>query len=101
MRISAEALSISLVVRRITVGSTPFRWEVHRADAGGPIHVSPERFVSMEAAYKAGQARLEEFIPKRSLPPGITHNRQWRARRTGPECQDIHGSPEQLASAVS
>ena len=99
MRITAEALSISIVVRRITVGSAPFRWEVHRADAMGPIHVSPERFASMEAAYRAGQARLEEFIPKRSMPPGITHNRQWRSRQIGPGSHDVHSSPEPLASA--
>jgi hypothetical protein len=34
-----------------------------------PVYVSPEAFVSMEAAYRAGQARLAEFTPPpRSIP---------------------------------
>lgn len=83
MRLTKEALSISIVVRRLRLGAMPFGWEVHHADAAAPIHVSPDRFSSMEAAYRAGQARLEEFIPKRSMPPGVTANRQWQARRFG------------------
>jgi hypothetical protein len=78
MRITSEALSVSVVVRRVTVGSAPFAWEIHRAGATGPIHVSPDRFRGMEAAYKAGQARLDDFIPKRSTRPG---DRQWAAGR--------------------
>lgn len=78
MRITSEALSVSVVVRRVTVGSAPFGWEIHRAGATGPIHISADRFRSMEAAYKAGQARLEDFIPKRSTRPA---DRQWAAGR--------------------
>ena len=67
MRTLRETLSIDLVVRRVTIGAMPFTWEVCRADAPNPIHVSPDRFPSMEAAYRAGQARLPEFMPKRSM----------------------------------
>ena len=81
-RISKEALAISVVVRRVAIGAAPFGWEVHRAGAAGPIYVSSDRFRSMEAAYKAGQARLEEFIPTRSMPPGVTANRLWQSGQT-------------------
>jgi hypothetical protein len=63
MRVTKEALAVS--VRRVRIGTTPFGWEVHYAAAAKPIHVSPETFRSMEAAYRAGQARLAEFIPQR------------------------------------
>jgi hypothetical protein len=62
MRVSKEALAVSVVVRRVKTGAAPFGWEVHHAAAPRPIHVSPETFRSMEAAYRAGQARLEEFV---------------------------------------
>jgi hypothetical protein len=75
MRLTKEALSVSIVVRRTGVGAAPFGWEVH-VTGSGPIHVSSERFRSMEAAYRAGQARLADFIPKRSMPPGVTEYRQ-------------------------
>jgi hypothetical protein len=78
MRITSEALSVSVVVRRVTVGSAPFGWEIHCAGATGPIHVSADRFRSMEAAYRAGQARLGDFIPKRSTR---AEDRQWAAGR--------------------
>ncbi len=65
MRVTKEALAVSVVVRRIKIGAAPFGWEVHHAAAAKPIHASPETFRSMEAAYRAGQARLAEFIPQR------------------------------------
>ena len=65
MRVSQEALALSVVVRRVGVGSAPFNWEVHRAGAPAPVQVSAERFRSMEAAYQAGQARLTGLISKR------------------------------------
>ena len=68
MRISKEALALSVVVRRIHVGAAPFAWEVHRTSASAPVQVSAERFRSMEAAYQAGQARLADLIAKRSRP---------------------------------
>jgi hypothetical protein len=83
MRTSKELLSLSIVVRRVRVGSAPFGWEVHRVDTAGPIHVAPDRFRSMEAAYRAGQARLAEFIPKRSMPPGVTEKREWEESQIG------------------
>jgi hypothetical protein len=83
MRITREALSVSILVRRVGVGAASFGWEVHHADTAGPIHVSPDRFRSMEAAYRAGQARLPEFVTKRSRPPGVTGNRQWQLRQGG------------------
>jgi hypothetical protein len=65
MRVSQEALALSVVVRRVRMGPTPFGWEVHRADAPRPVQVSTERFRSMEAAYQAGQTRLADLIAKR------------------------------------
>jgi hypothetical protein len=66
MRISKEALAVSVVVRRVAFGATPFRWEVHR-DPGAVIHVSADRYRSMDAAYRAGRARLGDFISSRSV----------------------------------
>ncbi len=80
-RITKEALAISIVVRRrAKVGANPFGWEVHGADTAEPIHISPERFASMEAAYGAGQARLEEFIPKRRYSPEVAEYQRMMAR---------------------
>ena len=80
-RITKEALATSVVVRRRTrAGIAPFGWEVHGADRAEPLHVSPDRFTSMEAAYGAGQARLEEFIPKRSIMAEATQNHRWQSR---------------------
>jgi hypothetical protein len=80
-RITKEALAISVVVRRRARGGiAPFGWEVHGADTAEPLHVSPDRFVSMEEAYGAGQARLAEFIPKRSMPAEANENHRWMDR---------------------
>jgi hypothetical protein len=84
MRISKEALSVCVVVQRAGVGAAPFGWAIKRLDTDSIIHFSSERFRSMDAAYRAGQARLSEFIPKRSMPPGVTENRLWQSRQIGP-----------------
>lgn len=68
MRLSKEALSIRLVVRRARRGTAPFIWEINKDSMAEPVYVSPDAFVSMEAAYQAGQARLAEFTP----PPRLT-----------------------------
>jgi len=65
MRVSKEALALSVVVRRVHVGATPFGWEVHRAGVPRLVQVSVARFRSMEAAYQAGQACLTDLIAKR------------------------------------
>jgi hypothetical protein len=83
MRITKEALSVSVVVRRVGVGGAPFGWAILRTDTDTLSHVSPERFRSMDAAYRAGQARLADFIPKRSMPPGVTEHRVWQASQIG------------------
>jgi hypothetical protein len=83
MRITKEALSVRIVVRRTEVGAAPFRWQVYGEEGAEPIHVSPERFRSMEAAYCAGQARLTEFIPKRSIAPEVMWNRHSEFRPFG------------------
>ena len=70
MAVSIEALSTSVVVRRVGRGSAPFGWEIHRSDLESLVHVSPARFGSMDAAYAAGTAQLPEFTPKRSAPLG-------------------------------
>jgi len=84
MRLSTEALGTSVVVRRVWIGAAPFRWEVCRGDPGTPLFVSSDRFRSMHDAYLAGQARLSEFLPRRSMPPGVTKNREARSREIGP-----------------
>jgi hypothetical protein len=61
MRLSKEALSTRIVVRRARRGVAPFVWEVNRDSMAAPVYVSPEAFGSMEAAFVAGQARLGEF----------------------------------------
>lgn len=82
-RITKEALGISVIVRRRAKGGhAPFGWEVHGADTAEPLHVSPDRFVSMEEAYGAGKARLNEFIPKRSSYGQGTLNHRWQSRHT-------------------
>ena len=83
MRITKEALSVSVVVRRVGVGSAPFGWEIHRTDTMVLAHASADRYKNMDAAYNAGQARLMEFIPKRSPPPGITENRERQSCMVG------------------
>ena len=69
MRISKEALSVRVVVRRAKRGAAPFVWEINRDNMAEPVFVSPETFRSMESAYRAGRARLTEFVPSaRSMP---------------------------------
>jgi hypothetical protein len=80
-RISKEALAISIIVRRrARAGAAPFGWEVHGADTAEPLHISPDRFTSMEEAYGAGKARLDEFIPKRPSHPEGNTNHRWQSR---------------------
>jgi hypothetical protein len=88
VRLSKEALSVSIVVRRGFVGIAPFRWEVHRAETAASIFVSSDRFLSMEAAYTAGMARLAEFIPARAPGP-----ERWR----GSTCATINEQKEPVA----
>jgi hypothetical protein len=64
MAVTKEALSTSVVVRRVGTGAAPFGWEIIRTDMERLIHASPARFGSMDAAYTAGAAQLAEFIPK-------------------------------------
>jgi hypothetical protein len=63
MRLTKEALSIRVVVRRARIGATPFIWEINRDSMVEPICVSPGAYVSLEAAFKAGQQRLADFVP--------------------------------------
>jgi hypothetical protein len=72
MRLSKEALSTRVVVRRARRGATPFIWEITKDSMVEPVYVSPDAFVSMEAAFRAGQARLAEFTP----PPRPVHEEQ-------------------------
>ena len=65
MRLSKEALSTRVVVRRARTGAAPFVWEISKDSMAEPVYVSCEAFVSMEAAYRAGQARLAEFTPRK------------------------------------
>jgi hypothetical protein len=63
MRITKEELSTKVIVRRARRGTAPFIWEINTENRAEPIYVSPDAFGSMEDAYRAGQARLSEFVP--------------------------------------
>jgi hypothetical protein len=76
MRLTPEALATGIVVRRLWRGAAPFWWAVYRIDTAIQIYVSSDRFRSMHLAYRAGQARLAEFLPKRLMPPGIMEHRE-------------------------
>jgi hypothetical protein len=83
-RISREALGISVVVRRRDrAGAAPFGWEVHGADTAEPLHVSHDRFTSMEEAYGAGKAKLADFMPKRSSSMEIAEQHRWQLTEDG------------------
>ncbi len=79
MRLTKEALSIKVVVRRAKRGATPFVWEINRDSMVEPVYVSPEAFVSMEAAYSAGQARLAEFVPSPRASVEAMENYHWQS----------------------
>jgi hypothetical protein len=61
---SIDGLYTKVIVRRVGVGAAPFTWEVVSENPGAPLHVSSDRFRSMEAAYSAGQDRLVEFLQR-------------------------------------
>lgn len=74
MRLSPDALSTKVVVRRAGRGTARFVWEITHDNNDEPLYISPEAFASMEAAYQAGQARLIEFMPsRRSMPAAVRH----------------------------
>jgi hypothetical protein len=100
MRTPAEALFIRVVVRRVRAGATPFRWEIHGADTLEVMHVSPDHFSSMEAAYSAGQARLGEFMPTAPSRPGMTENRFWRSRQNARNAQIAQTSAQDATADV-
>jgi hypothetical protein len=72
MRITKEQLATKVVVRRARRGAAPFIWEINTDNRAEPIYVSPDGFGSMEDAYRAGRARLSEFIPSPRSFPGVT-----------------------------
>ena len=78
MRISREELSIRVVVRRLRRGSAPFIWQINRDNVAEPLCVSPDGFRSMEDAYRAGRARLREFVPERRPMPETIENSSWQ-----------------------
>ncbi len=49
MRLSKEALSTRVVVRRARRGAAPFIWEINTDSMAEPVCVSPEAYGSMEA----------------------------------------------------
>jgi hypothetical protein len=62
MNIDMEVGYLTVVVRRINTGATPFVWEVRKDSEAVSLHVSAERYDNMEAAYSAGRAKLPDFI---------------------------------------
>jgi hypothetical protein len=83
MRLTKEELSIRLVVRRAGRGTAPFVWAISKGNIAEPIYTSPDTFGTMEDAYRAGQARLSEFIPTRGPRPGMAEKARWQPRQTG------------------
>ncbi len=78
-RLSRDAISTTVVVRRVWRGATPFRWEIFKAEMAEPVHVSATGFSSMEAAYTAGRAMMTQMLlAQRSAP-------------RAPEPDDWHG----------
>jgi hypothetical protein len=71
MRLSKEALSTRVVVRRARSGAAPFVWEINKDTMSEPVYVSLEAFVTMEAAFVAGQSRLAEFTPSQLPKPSV------------------------------
>jgi hypothetical protein len=64
-----NSLDLRVIVRRVTVGSAPYGWEVRAADGINTLQVSPARFRSMETALKEGQAWLADFISRQPPSP--------------------------------
>lgn len=59
-----------VVVRRVNTGAaSPFGWELYRGDTIVPLHVSADRFQSMEAAYAAGRMKMADVASQRKIPP--------------------------------
>jgi hypothetical protein len=71
MNIDMDVGSLTVVVRRITTGATPFVWEVRKDSEAVSLHVSAERYNNMEAAYSAGRATLPDFIITKPAPESI------------------------------
>jgi hypothetical protein len=74
MRLTKEELLIKVVVRRARRGAMPFVWEINSENMVEPIYVSPDAFGCMEDAYRAGRARLPEFIPSPRAMAAMTEN---------------------------
>jgi hypothetical protein len=54
-----------IIVRRVAIGSAPYRWgwEVREATGNTQVHISSERFRDMDTAYQAGKAWLGAAEP--------------------------------------
>jgi hypothetical protein len=100
MLTSIAEINIRIVVRRVSVGATPFGWAVYNGIT--PRYASPDRFRSLEAAYSAGQARLAEFLPpknvKRKQPlifqpsvPAVMDDHDWQLDVDDPDETDPSG----------
>jgi hypothetical protein len=63
-----------IIVRRVAIGSAPYRWgwEVREATGNTQVHISPERFRDMEAAYQAGKAWLGAVEPVSGARPATS-----------------------------
>jgi hypothetical protein len=79
MRITKEELATKVVVRRGRRGAAPFVWEINKENMAEPIYVSPDGFASMEDAYRAGRARLSEFVSSSSSTPDATGHYPWQS----------------------
>jgi hypothetical protein len=87
MRITKEELCTKVVVRRARRGAAPFVWEINKENMAEPVYVSPDGFESMEDAYRAGRARLAEFV-SRSIPAATRHQ-SWQSDQLSADARSV------------
>jgi len=89
MRLTKEELSTRVVVRRVRRGAAPFVWEINMESRAEPLYVSPDGFRSMEDAYRAGHARLHEFVPYPRSMQAMTEDQPWRSSQAGTATHEV------------
>jgi hypothetical protein len=88
MRLTKEELSTRVVVRRVRRGAAPFVWEINTENRVEPLYVSPDGFRSMEDAYRAGNARLREFVPSPRSLQAMVDEPAWQSTHAGAAALD-------------
>ena len=63
-------------------------WEINTENRAEPLYVSPDGFRSMEDAYRAGNARLREFVPSPRSMQTMIEDQPWRSTHAGAPALD-------------